>query len=454
MKYKTINKYIKAMNRRKFFGVAAAAGTGMAIAPSMTMGMSAPSVLNVDDRPALLGGPRAQPDRFPQWPIHDETEQQSLSDVLRSNSWGRLNGRITSQFEEEYAKLTGVNHCLATASGTTALYTMLGALDVGPGDEVILPTFTFIATHNVVTLNYALPILVDTDIDHFQIDIKKMEEAITPQTKVLMPVYMGGSPADIDGIMDVAQRHNLPVIEDACQAPGSEWRGKKVGSFGIGGAFSFQSSKNLNSAEGGAITTNDENFYRRCFHFHHQGENPAMGTRATNARLTEFQSSILLAQMRRFEEQSRIRSENATYLTSLLNDIPGIIPAKLYEGVTGVTYHFYMFRYDKSHFADLPRARFMQAMGAEGVRAWSGYGDLNKDPYVLALAQNKHYLKLYGERTMQEWLERIQCPQNDKLFDEQIWFTQAMLLGTKTDMDRIAEAIRKIQKYARELKQV
>ncbi len=139
-----------------------------------------------------------------------------------------------SAFEDAYEKLTGAKHCLATASGTAALYTVLGALDIGPGDEVIIPPYTFVATYNVVVLNYALPVFVDSDLESFQIDANKIEAAITKDTKAIMPVHIGGSPADLDKILAVAGKHKIPVVEDACQAHLAEWRGRKVGTLGSG----------------------------------------------------------------------------------------------------------------------------------------------------------------------------------------------------------------------------
>ena len=451
-----------SINRRQFLGVSVLAGTGIATTPATALGevkSITPMVLGENDKPALLGGTKAHPDKFPDWPVYDSTEEQAFIDVLRSNRWGRLNGRTSANFEQEFARMMDVKHSLGVSSGTSALYTMLGVLGTGPGDEVILPVYTFVATYNVVVLNYALPILVDTDPESFQIDTQKMEKAITKETKVLMPVHIGGSPADIDSIMAIGQKHKLPVIEDACQAVMAEWKGKKVGSFGIGGAFSFQSSKNLNCAEGGAITSNDENFIKTCYGFHNQGQGSAStsygtgeGVRATNLRITEFHSSLLLAQMTRLEAQARKRWQNAGYLTKLFNEIPGITPAKLYEGTTSSAYHLYMFRYDKSQFAGLSRERFIEAMRAEGIQCSTGYGQMNKSPYVTGLAQNKYYLKIYGEKVMKQWLERNQCPQNDQLTGESLWFSQTMLLGTTRDMEQIADAVRKIQKHASELK--
>ena len=411
-----------------------------------------------NDKPALLGGQRTFEGRFSSWPLYDSTEEQGLLDVLHSNKWGRLDGDVTAKFEAEYARLMGMKHALGTSGGTTALFTMLGALGTGPGDEVIMPAYTFVATYNVVVLNYALPILVDTDIDSFQIDTKKMEKAITKETRVLMPVHMGGVPADLDKIVAIAQKHKLPIIEDCCQAPGSEWKGKKVGSYGVGGAFSFQSSKNLNTGEGGAVTTNDSDFHKACYAFHHQGETgnaatfgTGIGTRGTNARMTEWQSRILLAQMTRFQEQDKKRTENAYYLNSMFKDVKGIYPAKYYAGTTNVSHHLYMYRYDKKHFAGMSRSRFQEAMRAEGISTNPGYGRLDTDPYVARLAANPHFLKIYGEKTMKQWLERIKCPQNVKLADEALWLGQTMLLGSKQDMEKIVEAVRKIQKFAKEL---
>jgi len=446
---------MKTISRRNFLQTSAIAGAGLTLMPNLTFARNSSS----NNKPVLLGG-KKNTFGFSRWPVYDQTEEKALLDVLHSNKWGRLDGSVTAAFEEAYAKQIGVHHTLAVSSGTSALYTMLGILDVGPGDEVILPVYTFVASYNVVVLNYALPILIDTDPETFQIDADKIEPAITNQTKLIMPVHIGGSPADMDRILDIGRNHNLPIIEDACQAHLAEWKGKKVGSLGLGGAFSFQSTKNLNCAEGGAITSNDEGFIRKCYGFHNQGQGGTStsyttgeGTRGTNLRLTEFQANLLLAQMTRLAQQVKRRSENATYLTNLLNEIPGIIPAKLYKGTTNSAYHLYMFRYDKTKFQNLSRKRFIEALSAEGIPCSSGYGQMNSSAYVQGLAGNKHYLKIYGKKGMQEWLERIQCPQNDTLTgEESVWFTQTTLLGGRSDMEKIAEAVRRVQKYAKELK--
>lgn len=443
------------MNRRSFISSTTVAGAGIALNFPTIARAAAEGA-----KPAMLGGPKAHPGGFPGWPVFDRTEEQALAGTLRGGNWFRGIGRAVTTFEDQYARLTGAKHCLATSSGTASLSTALGALDIGPGDEVIIPPYTFVATYNAVVLNYALPIFVDTDIESFQIDASKIAAATTKETKAIMPVHLGGSPADLDKILEVANARKIPVIEDACQAHLAEWRGRSVGTWGLAGCFSFQASKNLTSGEGGAVLTNDPEFANICYNFHYQGRGRPLtganfaysGTRGSNMRLSEFQGSLLTAQMTRVTAQTNRRTENAKYLTQLLNEIPGVTPAKLYNGVTRSAYHLYMFRYNPAEFGGLDRAKFLAALSQEGVPCSGGYGVLNKDAYVSALAKSKHFLKLYGEQRMKQWLEQNRnCPQNEKLCGEAVWFTQNMLLGPREDMDQIADAMRKIQKHAGEL---
>lgn len=447
------------MNRRNFIG-AAAVGAGLSFSPEVILANKSTQSL-ANGKPAILGGAKALKEGFTKWPVYDNTEAKGILDTLYSGQWGRLGGTVTPHFEDAHSKLYGCKHSLGVTSGTAALYTMLGALGIGPGDEVIIPVYTFIATYNVVALHYALPVIVDMDQESLQVDPKKIEAAITKNTKAIMPVHIAGSPCDLDAILAIGKKYNIPVIEDACQAHLAEWKRKKVGNWGLAGGFSFQASKNLNSGEGGAIITNDTDFHKGCFAFHHQGQGSATasvvaagaGTRGTNLRITEFQSSILLSQMTRLEEQAKTRYENALYLSSMFQEIPGLSPAKLYDGTTNSAYHLYMFNYDKNGFSGLSREQFIHAMGAEGIRPSLGYGQMDKDPYVTGLAKSKHYLKIYGEKEMKRWLERIDCPINAKVTTENaLWFLQTHLLGTRSQMEQIAEAAKKIQKHAGEIK--
>ncbi len=446
------------MTRRSFLETTSLAGAGLSLVlPQL---VSASGAESAGDLPAKLGGKPACEGGWPGWPVYGEPEQKELTSTLDSGQWYRGSGKKVSEFEDAYEKLTGAKHCLATASGTAALYTALGALDVGPGDEVIIPPYTFVATYNVVVLNYALPIFVDSDLETFQIDASKVEAAMTKDTKAIMPVHIGGYPVNLDKILEAGEKHKVPVIEDACQAHLAEWKGRKVGTWGLAGCFSFQASKNLNSGEGGAVLTNDDQFAETCYNFHNQGRARKVvgynfsysGTRGSNLRLCEFQGGLLQAQMTRVREQSDKRNENALYLTKILGEIPGIHPARMYDGATRSAYHLYMFRYDPAQFAGMSRGKFMEALGKEGVPASSGYGVMNKDEYVSGLAKNKHFLKIYGEKRMKDWHARNQeFPENEKLCGQAVWLTQNMLLAEREKMDQIAEGIRKIQKHAGQL---
>jgi dTDP-4-amino-4,6-dideoxygalactose transaminase len=450
----------RTISRRSFMTAAAGAvvATRARGAESAPGGAAAPTVVAASgEKPALLGGRPVRSTPFPSWPVVDEREDRAMLEVLHGGRWYRGDGQTVGRFEEAYARLTGARHCIATANGTSALYASLSGLDVAPGDEVILPPYTFVATLNVVFLQYALPVFVDSDPETFEMDARKLEAAVTERTAVIMPVHLGGNACDLDAILEIAGRRKVPVLEDACQAHLGEWRGRKLGTLGAAGCFSFQASKNLNSGEGGAILTNDDALAERCWAFHDNARArrgrpaPPLGGRGANLRLTEFQAGLLLAQMTRLEEQSRIREENARYLTQQLREIPGILPAQMYEGCTRSAYHLYMLRYQAERFAGLSRDRFLKALSAEGIPCSGGYTPLNKQPFVQATLASRAYRRIYPKETLADWEERNRCPANDRLCEEAVWLTQTMLLGPRRDMDDIAAAVRRIHASAAEL---
>lgn len=404
---------------------------------------------------AVLGGEPVRREPFPAWPVADALEERALAEVVRGGKWFRVGGQQVERFEAAYAKLTGARHCLATANGTSALITSLHALGVGPGDEVVVPPYTFVATVNAVLLLHALPVFVDTDLETFQIAARKVEAAITGRTRVIVPVHLGGAAADLDTILAAARRRDVPVVEDACQAHLAEWRGRKVGTWGKAGCFSFQASKNLNSGEGGAILTDDAELLEACYEFHNnsrgrgqRGADFSYGAPGANLRMTEFQAALLLAQMTRLEQQARTRDENGAYLTALLGEIPGITPARRYEGCTRNAYHLYMFRYEPAAFAGLPRAAFLKALRAEGVPASPGYRPLEKEPFLERALSGRGYRRIYSNEQLADLRERNRCPVNERLCEQAVWLSQTMMLGPRRDMDQIAGAIRKIQAHA------
>ncbi len=444
------------MRRRSFLQTTSAATAGVALGGPTVISSSAAERTG---KLAALGGTPVRTDPFPSWPITGENAEKMWLDVLNARDWFRFNGNKVAEFEKEYADLMGAKECLAVNSGTNALFTSLNALEIGPGDEVLVPPYTFIATINVVFLQHALPVFVDTDPETFQIDATKIEERITENTRCIIPVHLGGNPANLDKILEVAKKHNLFVIEDACQSHLAEWRGKKTGTFGKTGCFSFQVSKNLPSGDGGAILSNDEAIMDRCFSFHSNGRErkPVPGSygyahNGTNVRMTEFQAAILLEQMQRLEEQSQTREQNAEYLTRQLKEIPGISPAKMYEGCTRNAYHLYMFRYDKSRFAGIPKGKFLQALRKEGIPCSGGYSVQNKNTLIEETLRSRPFQAVYSKERIDRYLENCDCPANERLCKEEaVWFFQTMLLADRQAMDHIAEAIRKIQAGASEL---
>jgi perosamine synthetase len=246
---------------------------------------TAGAVVANSDKPAVLGGRPVRSTPFPSWPVADRSEEKAILEVLRSGRWNR--GSVVERFEGEYARLVGSAACLATANGTSALLCGLQALGVGPGKEVIVPPYTFIATVNVVLETGAIPVFVDTDRDTFQIDAGKVAAAITERTAAILPVHLGGSTADMDTLLAIGAKHKLPVLEDACQAHLAEWKGSHVGSLGTWGAFSFQASKNLNSGEGGALVSSDRELIERAFTFHNNGRDRKGGSGFTYTRQAE-----------------------------------------------------------------------------------------------------------------------------------------------------------------------
>ena len=312
----------ESMNRRRFVAATAAAGVGLAIGGTTAAAEA--------DKPALLGGKPIRSGPFPKWPIANAREEKALLATLRSGKWYRGGAQQVDKFEAAYARLMGAKHCVATSSGTTALVASLGVLGVGPGDEVIVTPYTFIASVTSIMMHFALPVFVNVDPETFLIDPKKIEAAITDRTAAIMPVHIGGSASDMDGILAVAKKHNLPVVEDACQAHLAQWRGRGVGSWGATGCFSFQVTKNLRSGEGGAVLTGDDGLAEKLYAFHNNCRARKVDslhfayapTRAANFRMTEFQGALLNAQMTRLEEQAGTRDENARYLAGLLASCP------------------------------------------------------------------------------------------------------------------------------------
>ncbi|MBN1816679.1 MAG: DegT/DnrJ/EryC1/StrS family aminotransferase, partial [Sedimentisphaerales bacterium] len=401
---------------------------------------------------AVKGGQPVRTKTWPSWPIWDKNNDEELVlKVLRSGVWSR--DTVVKEFESRYAQAIGAKRCIGTTNGTNALLASLYSLDVGIGDEVLVTPYTFVATIQAIFLSGALPIMVDPDPETFQINPDKMEEKIGEDTKAILPVHILGLPAHMDKINAIAKKHGLAVLEDACQAWLAEWKGKKCGTLGDLGCFSFQNSKNLPCGEGGAIVGHDDRLMDRCCSYHDFGrdygsvgqvEGTGFRILGNKCRMAEYQAAILLAQMKRLEKQTQTRNENAEYLTSRIKEIPGIIPSRRYEGVTRAAYHLYPFRYKKEFFDNIPRSSFLAALRAEGVPCSSGYNRVNKNAFFENVLQSKNFRRAYPAKKLDRCRQLNSCPDGDRLCDEAVWLFQNLLLGTKNDMDDIADAIEKI----------
>ncbi len=257
-----------------------------------------------------------------------EEEQKEVIKVMKSQMLTLLAGDVVAKFEKEFAKYIGVKNAIAVNSGTAALHIAIASLDIGPGDEVIVPPFTFIATASSVIHNNAIPIFADIDNKSYTLDPESVKEKITDKTKAIMPVHLAGITADMGSLLDIAKDNNIYIIEDACQSHGAKYRGKKVGSIGDLGTFSFYPSKNMTTGEGGLITTNDDNLAEQCRLIRHHGEPSwyVYNRLGWNYRMTEIQGAIGRVQLKKLDEFVKIRNTNANYLTEAINEIKGIDP--------------------------------------------------------------------------------------------------------------------------------
>ncbi len=344
------------------------------------------------DALAIRGGtPIVRKDLHVRWPI---VTQEDKAAVLAAMDTGILNGPYAPQvkaLEEEWARYCGVKYALTTNSGTAALHTAVAAGGIGTGDQVITTAFTFLATALGVLQHNAVPVFVDIDPRTFNIDPAKIEERITARTKAVIPVHIHGLPADMDPILAIARKHGLLVIEDAAQAHGSTYRGKKVGGIGDMGIFSFQGSKNLPAGEGGIFVTNRDDLRDRANMFRMFGEDiresdrkafdpsrPLDGAREYNSlmmgwmyRTNEMSAALCRSQLRRLDASLANTRKNAAYLTEQLGKIRGIIPPYVPPDCTS-SYYQYRIRLDpRAAGASLPpkefRSKVLAALKAEGM---------------------------------------------------------------------------------------
>lgn len=314
------------------------------------------------------------------WPKASREDKEAVLEVIDSSHWCSLHpdSRVR-QFEQAFAKYQDSDYGIAVANGTVSLELCLKAAGIGPGDEVIVPAVTFIATVSAVTEVGAIPVFVDSLSDTLSIDPEAIEKAITAKTRAVMAVHYGGYPVDFDLVLPIIRKHNLSLIEDCAHAHGTEWKGKKVGAIGHFGSFSFQESKSLTAGEGGIVLTNNAKLAEKARLIHNIGRRIDIPgylhlILSSNYRMTEIQGALLLSQMKRLPESVELKHQNGEYLACELRNIGGIWPLKRDPRITRRGYYFFIMKYDSDEFKGLTRDRFMDALRAEGVGCGTGYG--------------------------------------------------------------------------------
>ncbi len=330
---------------------------------------------------AIRGGPKVRERPFPPWPVLGEEDVAAVAAVLRSGHLTQLTGGTVAAFEEAFAAWHGAKHCVATSSGTTAIHVALAALDIGPGDEVIVPAHTFIASATPVLHQRATPVFADVDPQTYCISPESAAERVTERTKAIVAVHLNGHAADLDALLALAAPRGIAIIEDAAQAHGALCKGRKVGTIGQAGCFSFWEDKIMTTGgEGGAVITDDDALAERMRRIRHHGEGPYPGQRqylhqelGYNYRLTSLQAATGLVQLRRLDEYLEARRRNAAYLWGRLGEMaapfgrlragvepPFVAPYALHS------YYKYICRL-RPDAVSVDIGEFVRAVAAEGV---------------------------------------------------------------------------------------
>jgi L-glutamine:2-deoxy-scyllo-inosose/3-amino-2,3-dideoxy-scyllo-inosose aminotransferase len=403
--------------------------------------------------------PLPQPNLSLQWPVFGAEELEALRQVLESGCWGHIDrtgsyvGPFEVGFERAFAGLHTAEHGLCVANGTVALQLALEALEIGAGDEVIVPGLTWQATAAAALDVNAVPVLVDVEPDSYCIDPAAVEAEITPRTRAVIAVHLYNSLADLDALEELCRRHDLHLIEDCAHSHGSSWNGRGVGSVGEVGCFSFQLTKSLTAGEGGFCTTNAEALRDRLDALRNCGRRPFTAgdgwgsLQSGNYRLTEWQAAVLSAQLARFPKQLERRAANARLLDDALAAVPGISPMRRRPQVTRQGLYAYVARYDSEAFGGLQVGGFREALSsAVGIPVGAVYQPLNDSPFYQP--QTKRRYRVGGQ-----WDEidprRFDLPVATRAYEEEsLVIPHEVLLSEWDQLSVLVEIVARIQDEA------
>ncbi len=408
---------------------------------------------------AINGGQSIFTGSWPAWPNYDKGEEQQLLEVLHSHNWGGYPSPNTKakDFAEKFAAYHDAKFGVCCTNGSVTLELALRAAGVKTGDEVIVPTYTWLATAGCAVFVNAVPVFVDINPDNYTLDCDKLEEAITDRTRFVVPVHLGSSIADLDRLKDICKKHDLVLIEDCAHAHGSKWRGQGVGSIGDFGSFSFQSSKLMTAGEGGIVLTSNKEYEEKlqsitnCGRKDYGYDSFDGYVFGNNYRISDFQAGVLLGQLARLEKETEIRHQMALYLTELLDQIDGISTIKSDERTTVAAHYQYIFKYDPAGFKGLHRDKFLEALSAEGIQVDGDfYEPIQERPIFSPPVEQFPALKERYPNGISADVADTPVAHN-AAYNEACWLHYPYLMAGKEGVEVIAAAILKIQENVDEL---
>jgi perosamine synthetase len=422
-------------------------------------------VKHISEKLALLGGKKTRNKPWPSYPVIGNEEKKAVLDVLNEGrlstfiaSAGQdfLGGKRIRELERLFREYHNVKHAVSFNSGTAALHAAVVACGVQPAEEVITTPYTFTSTATSAFMHNAIPVFADIKPDTCNIDPNEIKKKISPLTKAIIPVHLFGNPADIDEIYEIAQDHDLKVIEDCAQAPGARYKDRYVGSIGDCGIFSLTENKNITSGEGGILLTNNEEIANVAQLVRNHGEAIVAGQKKRtytstilgwNYRMTEVDAAIGIEQFKKMDKFNDVRIRLCNFLTKNLSEIDWLKPTSVYKGNKHV-YYAYTMIYDKEK-TGISREKFLEALNAEGIIFSGGY--VRPLYYNSIFHENKPFIFKYykGKATYEHGL----CPIAEKCHFEKLIITAvARPTATEADMEDIVNAIKKIDENLSMLK--
>ncbi len=404
-----------------------------------------------DSRPALLGGAPLRLDSYPAWPQWDDGERAALAGVLESGAWWTGDGSRAQAFADRFAAFQDCEFGLPMTNGTHTLQAALVACGVGEGDEVIVPALTFVATASSVLALGATPVMVDVDPGTLCIDVDAAEAAIGDRTRAMIAVHLAGAVADLDRLVPLCEARGLHLIEDCAHAHGSRWRGRRVGSYGSFGSFSFQQSKLMTAGEGGTLVCRDGDLAAAARSYLDGGREPGRwfyhhASSGSNMRMTEWQGAVLGAQLDRFPEQHRRRNELRPLLDEAIASVPGLTPQTRDPRADEIGTYCYVFHYDADAFAGLPLRRFEQALAAEGIPLSVSYPAMHR----LVVFDEQRFAPQRASAPTIDY-RALSFPVAERAAGAAVWLQHRILLADERGVDDVAKACEKLKRCAAEL---